>query len=196
MTICIQIIAAILAIIVVMILHELPKAFVANILKAETESFRSIFRVTRYIDPIGLIFGIVAGAGFSKSYRYKINSKRQPLVIGLTGLASLLVTFLVCMIIYNYTYQGIEIQGILQSNSGDAQFAYWFIAFLLLNSLGMFFVNLMPIAAFDMGMIVAGVSLPNYIAMIRRDTEMKIVLFIVICLQAIPITVIRIVNLL
>ncbi|MDO5293645.1 MAG: hypothetical protein Q4F05_12965 [bacterium] len=195
MTVCIQIIAAVLAIILVMILHELPKAIVANLLKTETESFASIFHVARYIDPIGLIFCIAAGAGFSKSYRYKINSKRQPLVIGLTGLASLLVTFLVTMIIYNCMYQGVEIQEILQSGYGELQFAYWFIAFILLNSLGMFFVNLMPIAAFDMGMIVAGISLPHYIAMIRRDTEMKIVLFIVLCLQAIPITVIRIVNL-
>lgn len=66
---------------------------------------------------------------------------------------------------------------------------------MLIYSLGMFFVNLMPIAAFDMGLIVAGISLPNYIAMIRRDTEMKIVLFIVLVMQAIPISVIKIVNL-
>lgn len=193
---CVQITAAVLAVIFVMVLHELPKAIVYNITSRKKESITCIFHISRYIDPIGMLFCIVVGAGFSKPYRYKIESKRQAFANGLTGLCSLLLVFLIFMIIYSQCYTGLHMREFIEEYDMFLQFSYWFIALVLLNSLGMFFVNLMPIATLDMGLIVASISLPTYIAMIRKDTEMKVVLWIVLVLQAIPIGVIKIVNLL
>lgn len=102
----IQIAAAVFAIILVMILHELPKAIVYNMSKGNKDSISDIFHIIRYVDPIGVIFCIATGAGFSKPYRYKIESKKQALAIGITGFGSLLLQFLVCMILYKKCYTG------------------------------------------------------------------------------------------
>lgn len=191
----IQIAAAVLAAVLVMILHELPKAIVYNITSRKKVPLSDIFHLLRYIDPIGVIFCIATGAGFSKPYPFKIESKRQPMVIGMAGLASMLLVFSGMMLIYTRRYHGFHMYEILFDPAKDFQFAYWFISLTILYSLCMFFMNLIPIATFDMGLILASVSMNNYIAIIRQDTVMKLLLYVVLVLQMLPILTIHIVRL-
>ena len=192
----IQLTAAILASILVMIAHELPKAVVYNITSTKKEKLGNLFHLFEYIDPIGLFFCVIMGTGFSKPYPYKIERKNQAIAIGLTGLGSLLVLFLVSVIIYKLNYSGLQMSNVLAAPELSLQFVYWFTALLVLNSFGMFIVNLMPIAIFDMGLIIAGVSIPAYIWVVNRDVLLKTILLLVLVLEVIPMITIRLVNIL
>lgn len=189
-----ELLAAFCAAVSIMILHEFPKAVVYQFRNPRKVPLKKLFLVTNYIDPVGLMFCTITNAGFSKPYRFKFESKKKALLLGVTGYVSLIVCFLVGLLTYRILFTGIDIEMVLASNSYSLKFTYWFVCFFILNSIGMFVVNLFPIASFDMGLCVAGVSLLGFIAMIRKDTVMKILLFFVLYLESIPNTAIHLVN--
>lgn len=186
--------AALLAAIIIMILHELPKSLVYRFRSKNEISYKSILNVIQYIDPIGLVFCVITKAGFSKPFQYKFESRKRAIVIGMTGYACLLVYFLIGLVVYRFLFTGVDIEEMLVSNEYSIKFTYWFVCFFILNSMGMLVTSLFPIASFNMGLCIAGVSLHGFISIIRRDTLMKVALFIVLYVQAIPITIIKAIN--
>ncbi len=192
----IQIVASLFAALLVMILHEIPKAMVYRLQSQKKVSLIKVLYLPQYIDPIGLIFCVLSLAGFSKPYRYEIKEKKNASYIGITGLLCLLLCTVVAYFAYSVCYGGLQIDQLLVDMDISQRFNYYFICYILLISLGMFVVNLFPISAFDMGLIIAGKSTESFIHIIRSDTFIKIALFIVLFTEIIPILGIRMINLL
>lgn len=192
----IQMFASLFAALLIMIIHEVPKTMVYNSQVEKKMPLSRVFYLTQYIDPIGLIFCMFSLAGFSKPYRYEIKVKKNATYIGIMGLLTLILCLVVGYITYRYFYTGIEVNQVLTGMDLSSKFDYYFICYFLLISFGMFIVNLVPISAFDMGLIIAGCSLKNFIHIIRSDTFVKLALFIVLFTEVIPLMGIQLINLL
>lgn len=192
----IQLLASLLAALLLMLLHELPKTIVYSLQSENRVPLSKVFYFPQYIDPIGLIFCIFSLAGFSKPYRYEIKLKKNAAYIGVTGLLSLLLYTIVAYITYRYFYTGLSMNQALSDMNMARRFDYYFISYFLLISLGMLIVNLFPISSFDMGLIIAGKSVRSFLQMIRMDALMKFVLFIVLFTQIIPMVGIKVINML
>ena len=192
----IQMVASLFAALLVMILHEIPKTVVYNIVSEKKAPLSKVFYLPQYIDPIGLIFCVFSLAGFSKPYRYEIKNKKNAAYIGVIGLISLLLCTMFAYFTYRYFYTGLQIDQFLLDMNMSNRFTYYFRCYFLLISLGMFIVNLFPISAFDMGFIIAGKSIKKYIYIIRTDTFIKLALLIVLFTEVIPMGCIRMINLL
>lgn len=169
----------------VMILHELPKTIVYYMSekKESRSSLLYALKFQHYIDPIGLILSIVAYSGFSKPYMYRIKNKKMNLKLGITGFVSLVITFIISSLILKY-YFGIEF--------GEGGFYYLYKADLIRKtvmmfffnvafmSCGMFLVNLFPIATFDMGNIIAGISPVKFYEYLCKDYVMKLIFILIV----------------
>ncbi len=190
----IQLLASLFATLLIMIAHEIPKTLVYNVQLQRKIPMSRVIYLPQYIDPIGVLFCTFSLAGFSKPFRYEIKEKKKATYIGLIGLLSLLLCMIGAYLMYRYFYTGIKIDQALNDMSMSNRFSYYFICYSLLISFSMFIVNLFPVSAFDMGLIIAGRSLQSFIHIIRMDTIMKITLFIVLYTQAIPIMGIRFIN--
>ena len=91
------VVSAIIAGIIIMILHELPKTIVYIAMDEEAKKvpFRNVLKLHHYIDPIGLIFCVTSFAGFSKPYMYKIKERNVNRAMGITGFLSVGILFFV-----------------------------------------------------------------------------------------------------
>lgn len=181
----IRMFAAFIAGAVVMILHEFPKAFIYNRLSPNQDPKRrsKIYKLHHYIDPIGIILCITNQAGFSKPYMYRIKDKKTNLIMGITGLISLLLIFLASMAVLRF---GIGINSNLYYSETISIFELipqFILVHIALISISMFIVNLFPISTFDMGLCVAGKSPSKYFLIIRNDYFIKMVLLLVIMFQ-------------
>lgn len=186
--------AALLAALTVMIFHELPKSFVYNYKRGKKEPVSSLLYLPQYIDPIGLIFATFLHAGFSKPYRFVFDSKKRAFLIGLTGFFSLIVYFLLGLLVYKGLFSGVDIESLLLSQQYKVKFTYWYVCYFILNSLGMFIVNIFPISVFNMGLCVAGISLPRFVAIVRKDGLTKFLLWVALYIQSITNLSLQFVN--
>ncbi|BBF42138.1 hypothetical protein lbkm_0820 [Lachnospiraceae bacterium KM106-2] len=169
----------------VMLIHELSKALVYTGLEKGTEGKKRIFHVFQYIDPIGLIFCITCKAGFSKPYGYRIRNKKNACKIGGTGFFILALIALIGILIYRANYRMVNIGLLLAGSDYAAIFLYLLVYYMIFISISMFLVNLFPIYALDMGLIIAGTSSRAFVSTLKNDHLLKIVLFIVLFLQVI-----------
>lgn len=182
-------VSSILAGMVVMIFHELPKSILYNV-QTKNQSAkvkRNIYKVIHYIDPIGLILFVTSGVGFSKPYMYRIKEKKTNFILGVTGFVSLLVLFGISMVLFKVFY----LEGAAISYTTDVEFflkafPLYFIKNLGLFSINMFIVNLIPVSTFDLGLIVAGKSPSKYFSIIQNDYIIKMVFLFVILFNIIP----------
>lgn len=184
----IVLIASLFAGIVIMILHEFPKAFVYQLLdkkqkKNEEDMVKdslpiknqSIWKLYHYIDPIGLLFCGILRIGFSKPYYYRIKDKKVSRILGITGLLSLILQFLVSASILRFGL-GLDSKLIILAGASTAfEFFIYFISCYAIISLGMLLTNLFPIVAFDMGLLVAASSPLKFLTIIRADYLIKMV---------------------
>jgi len=181
----IRLLAAFIAGGIVMILHEFPKALLYNKLNPnqDPKKKRNIYKLHHYIDPIGILLCITNQAGFSKPYMYRIKDRKTNFCLGITGMASLLLTFFASLFVLRF---GVGINsGLNYSRSlGSAQLILQFIlVYIALISLSMFMVNLFPVSTFDMGLCIAGKSPSKYFTIIRNDYFIKVMLILVIIFQ-------------
>ena len=175
----IQLTLLIIASIIVMILHELPKAIIyANTYNQSKKSHKkNVFALYQYIDPIGLVFCLTQMAGFSKPYVHRLNDKKLNRTLGITGFASLLFIFILSMVSINLmekNFANLSVDEI--SLAGNLFFS--FIIYMASISMGMFLVNLFPIATFDMGMLIASQSSDKYYSVISNDYVVKVILLL------------------
>lgn len=181
--------ASIVAAIVVMILHEFPKAYVFDRIsnKKEEGKKHNIYKIHHYVDPIGLLFCVASGAGFSRPYMYRIKDKKTNLQLGIVGFISLLLTFLVSVSVLRFAL-GVNQNYYLYS---QMSFMEIFAPILMLKmaymSIGMFLVNLFPLSTSDLGLCVAGNSPSKFMAIIRNDYTLKLVLMLLIIFNIIPV---------
>ncbi len=191
----IQLLLLILASILVMILHELPKAiYFANTYKQDRPSYKkNIFAIYQYIDPIGLIFCVTANAGFSKPYVYRLNDKKNNKAMSIIGFASLLCVFFLSMLLLNImTINTVNIP--FKDASLFYKLAFTFILYMATTSMGMFLVNLFPIATFDMGLLIASRSFDAYNSVVKNDFAIKIILLLFLMFNILPNLTLIIMN--
>ncbi|MDF2800344.1 MAG: hypothetical protein K0S61_247 [Anaerocolumna sp.] len=181
----IRILAAFLAGVIVMIIHEFPKAYLYNKInpKQGNQRKRNIYKLHHYIDPIGMVLCITNQAGFSKPYMYRIKDKKTNIYMGTLGLFTLLMVFTISMSILHFGL-GITADLRLPENIGTFNLIFQVtLVHIALISLSMFIVNLFPIATFDMGLCIAGVSTSKYFTIIKNDYFIKIMVILVIMFQ-------------
>lgn len=184
-----QLVTLVIAGIIVMILHELPKSIIYNIKNKEQspKTKRNIYKLIHYIDPIGLILCITTFTGFSKPYMYRIKEKKTNLMLGITGFISLFIIFLSSVFIWKIYYP----VGDTYSYSTTVEWAIknfpnYFFQFLSVISINMLLINLIPISTFDIGLIIAGKSPSKYFSIIRNDYLIKMILILTIVFRIIP----------
>lgn len=184
-----QLVTLTIAGIIVMILHELPKSIIYNFInKNQSQTTRrNIYKVIHYIDPIGLILCITTYTGFSKPYMYRIKEKKTNLILGVTGLISLLIIFLASITIWKIYFPiGDTFSYTTTVEWAVKNFPNYLFQFISLISINMLLVNLIPISTFDLGLIIAGKSPSKYFSIIRNDYLIKMILVLVIVFRVIP----------
>lgn len=183
-----EVAASILAAMLIMILHEVPKSLLfifrrrreeTNIEEKNKWKWSSAFLVHQYIDPIGLLLSITTYGGFSKPYMFRIRDRRTNCMIGGLGFFNFLCIHSISMYILRWQYDIIAPKD-LEGLTGSAWncFGKLFWIYMGILSLGMFIINLFPVSVFDMGLIIAGKSPRAYLNMIQNDSFVKIIVLL------------------
>ncbi len=181
----IRILAAFIAGVIVMIIHEFPKAYLYNRInpKQESQRKRNIYKLHHYIDPIGMVLCITNQAGFSKPYMYRIKDKKTNMYMGVLGLFTLLLVFSISILTLHFGL-GISSDLRLSENISDLDLIMQVtLVHIAVISFSMFIVNLFPVATFDMGLCIAGVSPSKYFTIIKNDYFIKVMVILVIIFQ-------------
>ena len=147
----IEITAVLAASALAMILHELPKSiiYVLTGRHCEEKDKYRIFKLSRYIDPVGLILFLTCHAGCSRPYPYRLKEKDTNVAIGLTGFLSLGVMMMAGYAFYYLILPSLPI--ILGVNPTDhlmlffVQASWYFIYAVFV----LFIVNLFPMISSD-----------------------------------------------
>lgn len=192
-----EIVISILAGIIIMIFHELPKSILFLLLHKKQEKTEvqggiqeknstewvDILKVKNYIDPIGLLLCVVTYGGFSKPYMYRIRRQKTNFILGITGFCSLLLLFFISIRALQLCFN-IEIltQGPTIEGGYKSIIAQLFWIYMALFSFGMFVINLFPVSVFDMGLIIAGKSPSKYFAIIKNDSLIKLMILLALVL--------------
>lgn len=177
--------ASVLAAIIVMILHEIPKSLLFLWFRRREEKsleekrkwkWSSAFMFHRYIDPIGLLLCITTYGGFSKPYMFRIRDRKTNYILGMLGFLDLICIYMISEFILYSKYQVIKAKDleIFYGNSWG-YFGKLFWIYMAILSLGIFFINLFPVSIFDMGLIIAGRSPRVYLNIIQKDSIIKII---------------------
>lgn len=166
--------------VLVMIIHELPKAIIytKTYYKHSTANRKNVFAIHQYIDPIGLIFCVSNLSGFSKPYVYRLNNKKMNRTLAITGYVSLLIIFSVSILSINLMIYRLGSKQIIEESFYNGLIFYFFLAMATI-SMGLFLVNLFPIATFDMGLMIASISSEKYYSIISNDYFVKMILLLV-----------------
>lgn len=164
-----------------MIVHEFPKAivFIHSVPKKESTPYRKkIWRLQRYIDLVGVVMSVVSFAGFSKPLMYRVSNPKTNISMGSCGFVSLLLVFAgsICRLRQKYELSYLAINDIgLKSVVGQL---FWI--YMAILSVSMFLVNLFPVSIFDMGLIIAGNSAHGYLNIVKSDSFIKCILMLAI----------------
>ncbi len=178
-----------------MVFHELIKVLIYWCCKKNNFEGRiSPWRFWRYIDPVGLILSLVCNVTVSKPYFFRIREKKTNLLLGLTGLFSLLLVFVVSIWLLRGNCGGADGLKAVASLPLSKRLFQLVTEYTAILSLGMFFANLFPISTFDMGLIIAGTSAQSYLNIIKADGVIKMIFVLTLLLNVIGYGVLRIVE--
>lgn len=180
-----EVAASILAAILIMILHEMPKSLLFLWRRRSEETtieeknkwrWSGAFLVHHYIDPIGLILCVTTYGGFSKPYMFRIRDRKTNCILGLLGFFDLFCIYAFSIYILSWKYH-VTVPGDVESIVGSTWYCFGklFWIYMSILSIGIFLINLFPVSVFDMGLIIAGKSPRAYLAMIQKDSFVKIV---------------------
>lgn len=168
---------SVFVILLLMILHEFPKTLCYCLMSDKEDRKRCIskmFYIYKYVDPIGVVLGIVAYAGFSKPYMYRIQNQKKNFILGSVGILVLMGVF--CISVYVLKNELFLQDLSLTGESLPEVVGQLFWTYMAILSGGMFLVNLFPVSVFDMGLLIAGCSARHYLGIIRNDMIIKMVL--------------------
>lgn len=155
--------------VIVMIVHELPKAIAAHFLTHPLHKRNHIkwVKPAKYIDPIGLILFTVSGGvsmmgmGWQKPYEYNpnklINKHKSLLPIMLTGQLSTLAFMAFMMPIWNMSF----------SIAMNPYITYFFRELVIFNFM-LFLVNMLPVPPLDMGYMIFAYSPNTYFKLLQN----------------------------
>lgn len=173
-----------------MVVHELFKAIIFVLLRGkeinkQNIKRKGIWKLWRYIDPLGLLLAVTCYVPVSKPFMFRIRDKKINLIIGISGLLFLAAIFLGSAGMLRIVY-GIDTNVTIALNSSvTRKVGVLFWQYMQMLSFDYFIVNLFPISTFDMGNIIAGKSARVYFGMIKADTSIKILLILTLILNLI-----------
>lgn len=182
----VELVMAILAAAIIMVLHEFPKAVyycISSEIRTSKDWWKKIICLHRYIDPIGMVLAVVSYAGFSKPLMFRVQNQKKNFRMGIIGFLCLLVTcfFSVAVLKYYYGMQNLSVT-VTGFSAITAELFWIYMAAL---SAGMFLINLFPVSIFDMGLCIAGVSSRHYLGIIKNDMLIKVILMLAIAMGVI-----------
>lgn len=172
--------------VLLMILHEFPKAVVYKMRKRTKKVYNHrIWELHRYIDPVGVILAVTSSVTFSKPFMLRIRDKKTNLLVGCTGFLVLLGTFLFSICLIRLHPFGLQGMTTLQGQGMFEKIVTLALQYTTLLSLGMLLTNLFPVSTFDMGLLIAGFSSEKYLNIIKRDFVIKTI-YILCVLVGLP----------
>ena len=164
---------SLVAAIIVMIVHEIPKSIAYLYLNPlqKMQNRKSIFKLRQYIDPIGLILFVTTGAGFSKPFAYRIKDKKTNLILGVCGFCTNIICILILISMY------IIFNSTLDNNIINV-YLLTFIVILLKLNISMLLINLLPITPFDMSHIIASKSPSTYFKIYQYEKNLQLLMLV------------------
>ncbi|WP_310604559.1 hypothetical protein [Anaerosporobacter sp.] len=187
--------ATLIAAIVIMILHELPKSIIYCVRsraewKAQPDykqrikrTVRDIFKFWKYIDPIGVLLCVTTYSGFSKPYMYRMKDRKTNKIAGYAGFVILILIAAVSMLILKTNFIAVNIKEVTAINDVRTILVpFYFVYFMAFVSINMIFINMIPISTFDMGLLIAGYSPSKYFSIIKNDHNIKLILLFTVLL--------------
>ena len=169
------ILVAIIAAILVMIVHDFTKAIsYLCYVKIYNKKYNKnlicpgVFKLYRYIDPVGLVLAVTNYTAFSKPYPYIIKSKKAALIIGILGYLSIGILFILAIVGHNY------ILPVVQLHEYAIFILHGLLEFIAYFSIMMFIANLFPIVSFDMSLLISALSPINYVKLYKFDLFYKL----------------------
>lgn len=192
--------AALVAAIVIMVLHELPKSIIycirslaewkeqPNYKLRLKRTVRDICKFWKYIDPIGLLLCVTTYSGFSKPYMYRMKDRKTNKIAGFTGFFILLLIALLNTLILKTYFLPVDVDEFtVVNNSISILTSFYFFYFMAFISVNMLLINLIPISTFDMGLIIAGYSPSKYFSIIKTDHYIKLILLFTVLLGVVSV---------
>ena len=176
--------------VLLMVLHELFKAVIFVLLRVKENNKqiikrRGIWKLWRYIDPVGLVLAVTCYVPVSKPFMFRIRDKKTNLIIGISGLVFLAVIFFGSVQMLHIIYGTNANAAAVLNSSGNRRAGILFWQYMQMLSFDYFIVNLFPVSTFDMGHIIAGKSARIYLGIIKADTQIKLLLILTLFLNLI-----------
>ena len=192
--------AALVAAIVIMILHELPKSIIycvrslaewkeqPNYELRIKRTVRDICKLWKYVDPIGLLLCVTTYSGFSKPYMYRMKDRKTNKIAGFTGFFILLLIAVLNTLIIRTYFLPIDVNEFTIVNDSISNLvSFYFFNSMAFISINMLLINLIPISTFDMGLLIAGYSPSKYFSIIKNDHYIKMILLFSVIVGVISI---------
>lgn len=185
-----EIVICLVAAAFLMVLHELFKAVIFVLLRGKENDKQSIkrrgiWKLWRYIDPLGLVLAVTCYVPVSKPFMFRIRDKKTNLIIGISGLVFLAVIFFGSVQMLHIIYGTNANAAAALNSSGNRRAGILFWQYMQMLSFDYFIVNLFPVSTFDMGHIIAGKSARIYLGIIKADTQIKLLLILTLFLNLI-----------
>ena len=185
-----EIVICLVAAVLLMVLHELFKAVIFVLLRVKENNKqiikrRGIWKLWRYIDPVGLVLAVTCYVPVSKPFMFRIRDKKTNLIIGISGLVFLAVIFFGSVQMLHIIYCTNANAAAALNSSGNRRAGILFWQYMQMLSFDYFIVNLFPVSTFDMGHIIAGKSARIYLGIIKADTQIKLLLILTLFLNLI-----------
>lgn len=185
-----EIVICLVAAVLLMVLHELFKAVIFVLLRVKENNKQSIkrrgiWKLWRYIDPVGLVLAVTCYVPVSKPFMFRIRDKKTNLIIGISGLMFLAVIFFGSVQMLHIIYGTNANAAAALNSSGNCRAGILFWQYMQMLSFDYFIVNLFPVSTFDMGHIIAGKSARIYLGIIKADTQIKLLLILTLFLNLI-----------
>lgn len=185
-----EIVICLVAAVLLMVLHELFKAVIFVLLRVKENNKqiikrRGIWKLWRYIDPVGLVLAVTCYVPVSKPFMFRIRDKKTNLIIGISGLMFLAVIFFGSVQMLHIIYGTNANAAAALNSSGNRRAGILFWQYMQMLSFDYFIVNLFPVSTFDMGHIIAGKSARIYLGIIKADTQIKLLLILTLFLNLI-----------
>ena len=185
-----EIVICLVAAVLLMVLHDLFKAVIFVLLRVKENNKqiikrRGIWKLWRYIDPVGLVLAVTCYVPVSKPFMFRIRDKKTNLIIGISGLVFLAVIFFGSVQMLHIIYGTNANAAAALNSSGNRRAGILFWQYMQMLSFDYFIVNLFPVSTFDMGHIIAGKSARIYLGIIKADTQIKLLLILTLFLNLI-----------
>ncbi len=183
-------IASLLGGIFCMILHEAPKVVIYRryIKKNKKMQITAQGKVNpiHFIDPIGLLFCAIFRVGFSKPSYYRMKEKRINQLLGVVGLLSLILQFLIVVGTLRFGF-GMNAKLSLPENSSFTyEFLMYFLTSYAIICVGMLITNLFPLLTTDMSWILTSTKPMTFVTLLKSDYLVKMVWLLLVVLRVIP----------